>query len=480
MLHSFEELHTATNLTLPFPLQIMGDILVANYISPKDRSDWLGFIKTLKERHPEVLSAENPQSQHIRDFYLNENPRMLGGRAATIPGQAGSNNGGEGKGRRMKEKFKRVTRHKRKDDKINPMHLVSSLALDLVMSEPLKNFASEPERTMADWDMLRVLNRHPSGAIMLDFQYAFYTNKDKTKTFGASEVIGNPNATFTAQLPTASNVYSHLNKMKGAGKAAVRASSFHEMRCPGMDDEADTPEKCSALLAVLPPNQVIELKSRLLSNLLANTPGAKDGETFWDFVRRRGQRNPKTSTTTRTKGRIAENKKNRKKKSKKSKNKQSEDEKQKHQAKHGEETEKSSGTAKAEEKGTKSKWGFDPDDFVVIDVDFDANEIMDFMKENDIKVAGDELIERLLDSTLTVRVPRQLGHWVEVEVDGTTKKITCNCEDYNFDRFCPHCASFEVLQFGKEPSNAHQKAGEKWGEIRNKCIELLKKKEVTI
>ena len=105
---------------------------------------------------------------------------------------------------------------------------------------------------------------------------------------------------------------------------------------------------------------------------------------------------------------------------------------------------------------------------------------MDFMKENDIKVAGDELIERLLDSTLTVRVPRQLGHWVEVEVDGTSKKITCNCEDYNFDRFCPHCASFEVLQFGKEPSNAHQKAGEKWGEIRKKCIELLKKKEVTI
>jgi hypothetical protein len=97
---------------------------------------------------------------------------------------------------------------------------------------------------------------------------------------------------------------------------------------------------------------------------------------------------------------------------------------------------------------------------------------MDFMKENGIKVAGDELIERLLDSTLTVRVPRQLGHWVEVEVDGTTKKITCNCEDYNFDRFCPHCASFEVLQFGKNPAMPTRRlarSGEKSGTNALNC-----------
>ena len=75
---------------------------------------------------------------------------------------------------------------------------------------------------------------------------------------------------------------------------------------------------------------------------------------------------------------------------------------------------------------------------------------------------------------------RQLGAWVAVTVDAVKRKVCCNCEDYCADRYCPHCALFEVLQFDMLPMNKCAKPGEKWGDIKTACIKTLKDTYVDI
>ena len=74
-----------------------------------------------------------------------------------------------------------------------------------------------------------------------------------------------------------------------------------------------------------------------------------------------------------------------------------------------------------------------------------------------------------------VRLPRQLGDWIEVDVDAVTKRVKCNCEDFNTEGACWHVCTFEVLQFKKYPNQECEKGQESWSRIRDKCIEVLKK-----
>ena len=54
------------------------------------------------------------------------------------------------------------------------------------------------------------------------------------------------------------------------------------------------------------------------------------------------------------------------------------------------------------------------------------------------------------------------------------KKVTCNCEDYNFEGYCQHCAMFEVMQFSQFPGIEQSRPKERWQEIRKKCISAMK------
>ena len=119
--------------------------------------------------------------------------------------------------------------------------------------------------------------------------------------------------------------------------------------------------------------------------------------------------------------------------------------------------------------------------YITMGDDFDVDDIIRFVDSHfNIDVEKDDTIANDLEKEFVVRVKRQLGHWVEVTVDAARKRITCNCEDYNADAFCTHCATFEVLQFGMMPNTKCTKSYEKWNEMRSTCIDKLKKTYVDI
>ena len=50
-----------------------------------------------------------------------------------------------------------------------------------------------------------------------------------------------------------------------------------------------------------------------------------------------------------------------------------------------------------------------------------------------------------------VDVPRELGAWRKIVVDGEARKVTCNCEKCNFDGRCFWVDTFESIEFGLRP-----------------------------
>ena len=84
-------------------------------------------------------------------------------------------------------------------------------------------------------------------------------------------------------------------------------------------------------------------------------------------------------------------------------------------------------------------------------------------------------LQSIAEEKERVGPPRQLGDWIQVDCNHMNKRVTCGCEDYNFDGMCFHVATFEVLQFGKLPDDDCEHENERWGEIRKKCIKVLKK-----
>ena len=77
-------------------------------------------------------------------------------------------------------------------------------------------------------------------------------------------------------------------------------------------------------------------------------------------------------------------------------------------------------------------------------------------------------------ATERVRVSRELGDFIEVDVDAENRRIHCNCKEFNLHHACMHLALFQVLQFGIFPSDEHQLDHEQWSLIRSKCIDNLK------
>jgi len=98
------------NLLMFFLIQVVGGALTANYIPPKNGKDFVGFIDKHCEWHEHRYGDIEKQIDHIRKTYFNHDPRCLGGRAAGIPGQTGSNNGGEKRGGIIKTHWRNITR----------------------------------------------------------------------------------------------------------------------------------------------------------------------------------------------------------------------------------------------------------------------------------------------------------------------------------------------------------------------------------
>ena len=79
--------------------------------------------------------------------------------------------------------------------------------------------------------------------------------------------------------------------------------------------------------------------------------------------------------------------------------------------------------------------------------EFDAADNLKFFADNDFIDANDSRLNDMIESSLRIGPKRQLGDWIEIDVDADRHLVTCNCEDFNADGCCFHQATFDVLQF---------------------------------
>jgi len=433
-----------------------------------------------------------------------------------VPGQSGSNNGGEKRGGLTKAQWKGITRWIPKEEKSNPLYVMCACALDISHSAPLSEFATNPKEEREDFDMLRLVSKFDidsPGNICLDILYMICTDpEDNTQVYDTSRLIGRDDQSFVAHFPTATNVYSHMSQISQASSVEANAISFYETINTYSDplNQVDTVEKCHKRIGRMDKNEIIELKRMLHSNLRDNLPQIKTNETFDQYMNRRAQRNPaRGATPARTLARM-------KRQSKLISRKKREEKKNvsKYGTKSGDpklgvatsaqvdkstigDTKKSSCTKTndiSNEVCTPvdaqvildevGKGKDKSDGYVYCGDDYNYDEMVSFvdnlMSEHSIDIDNDEVVAAELAKKCEVRVKRQLGDFNEVFIDAKKKKVSCTCEDYSAERYCPHCAFFEVLQFGKIPSTSCAKSGERWNDIRETCIDILKKTYVDV
>ena len=209
------------------------------------------------------------------------------------------------------------------------------------------------------------------------------------------------------------------------------------------------------------------LKDALVQNLMDNIPGRKGAESFRSFVQRRCQRNPVTNTSRRTVDRI------KKKKARKVKTKMglSMLELQRQKDKHG-----AGGKRKRKNDSTHGGAASTEETFLYWTDEFNEGDILAFLAKHGVIKKGevDLHLESFVEASLRIGPKRQLGDWIEIDVDAQRGVVSCNCEDYNFDGTCFHQSMFEVLQLGRLPDSDLEMSNEKWGSMRDKCIKVLK------
>ena len=103
-----------------------------------------------------------------------------------------------------------------------------------------------------------------------------------------------------------------------------------------------------------------------------------------------------------------------------------------------------------------------------LDVDVDEDSTIDDLY--DILTALDEDlfdgIERetlkMIRKEMRVCMPRELGDWTTIKVDGKRECVHCNCNRCNFDGRCMWVSAFQSLQFGRVPDNLKGGEGLNW------------------
>ena len=477
--------------------KIVGDTMLANYIPPKYESDFKSYIDLMRERHDDRLSTKHENNEahkrHVYNSYLSHDPKRLGGRAVGIPGQGGSNNGGEARGGEIKNSWRSITKKCNKEAKKSPLFIVAAVAMDLMMLPNLtqdeykpdktNQFAFKPPKSEHDYDFLRRINKfniesNPDGNLPSNAQYMMATNYGKhAEVIDFCKVIGNGSCSCTFQLPSCSRVLTSLRAMEQTEDNS--ADSWLENPVVDVHATLNSYQKCRNFLnQKMTKEKKKQLHNDLWHNLVTNTPGKKDGESFRSFVRRRLQRNPSDKTTNRTITRRAA-KKARKVKVQTPLDVQREKDKHGVSSKRaGKKMGKTNKKIKGKNKKSKaSKDGEEAgiEEYLYWTDEFDEEDILKFLNDHGFKDCDSDLwLKSIAEESTRVGPKRELGDWVEVDVDAERRVVTCNCEDFNFDGFCYHVATFELLQFGVMPGDGCENDTENWVEIRKKCIRVLK------
>ena len=465
--------------------KVVGDVHYGNYIPPKHKQDYDSFNELLWEKHDDLLHLRNSKKKtddektkhvnHLKKTYLSHDPCCSGGRAVGIEGQSGSNQGGEKRGGQIKAYHKRITSRLSKEAKKSVIWIVAAVAMDLELDSNLSEFRTQPERKKDDYDHARKISQFDledsKCNLICDAQYMICTELgDHKKIIDTRAVIGDETRSFTAHLPTGSLVYSMVREME----SETNNSSASFLEQPSLESEvADTPHKCLKILDKMSKNRSKSLMERLRHNLFENTPGRKPGENLFRFVQRRCQRNPSSNTTVRTVERIKEKKKKQWKKG------LTAEEKEKEKYKWGDFSpdpeEDDINEALNESQDNVGKTDDDNGSVLYWTDEMDWSDVLNFLEKNGVDVGNDATLKSIDEAAKRVRLPRQLGDWIEVSVDAVTKRVKCNCEDFNTEGACYHVCTFEVLQFKRYPNQECQKGQESWSRIRDKCMEVLKK-----
>ena len=116
------------------------------------------------------------------------------------------------------------TKNIKVSEKNNPVFIMAACALDLRLTNDLEDtFTATPVREKNDYDLLRHINHQAVNGfktVCLDLQYMICTDsRDPTNKIHLNNraVISNPKASFTANLPTVSQVYSTLRQVEKSG-----------------------------------------------------------------------------------------------------------------------------------------------------------------------------------------------------------------------------------------------------------------------
>ena len=97
--------------------------------------------------------------------------------------------------------------------------------------------------------------------------------------------------------------------------------------------------------------------------------------------------------------------------------------------------------------------------------DSDLEETFDKMTlfENVLFDPNEKETTRMVDMVNRVSLPRQLGDWRTIKIDGASQRMVCDCEQCNRTGKCHWVACLEVIQFRDVPPTNWEYASESFG-----------------
>lgn len=110
---------------------------------------------------------------------------------------------------------------------------------------------------------------------------------------------------------------------------------------------------------------------------------------------------------------------------------------------------------------------------VDIDPDADIQHLWDVLNVFDAEKfdGAEKETLKLIRKEVRVCMPRELGDWITIQVNGLEKTVRCNCNRCNFDGRCRFVSGFESLQFRKVPNNLLGGESLNWNDKVAKAID---------
>ena len=442
--------------------KIMAKIILFNFLP--DADTYRVATKLLIDEYRDYIN------DHVLQNYLDpEDPNKIGGRVANeFQGQNGSTQGVERRGGYVKDKLSTQVKGMTESERSNPLNVMYAVAEDMhfKFSKGVQNFATEPRMIDADNDIIKQLAAWNGGAISADMLYMLF--KDENNQFvNSEECIGKSGRSYTAYLPTMSNVYTTYKQMKNEEASYLAEETFAMQQTQSNYDPSSTDYRVWRQAYQLSSDEErVELKKRLVKKLVVHTVESHDGEDTYGYLLRHGQRLPQAH-----KSQLIRSDLKLKKISTLKNEKRMRDEQAKWAVTKCSASGKSANVSKKGGKkkaGTKKKVGSDDEPKislscenlgVELDVDIDEDisleGLWDVLNVYDKEVFDEKEREtyKLIQKELRVCMPRELGDWITVKVNADGERVHCNCNRCNFDGRCGLVSAFESLQFGKVPHN---------------------------